>query len=323
MSEPFPTVSVLVPCYNAEPYLRQALDSVAAQTLPPLECIVVDDGSTDASAEIAAEYGPPFRLIRQANQGRAAANNRALAEVRGELVMFLDADDFWLPEMIEAQVQTIVRTGAAMAYCPAIRCDQAGVDLPDQVARPLPENCLPELLRANRLNGCGACVRTDVLRQVGGFDGRFWPGDDYHLWLRIAVNHRIAYQPRPLGRYRYYGGQASAERVRMVLVGLAARLDFLRQHPQVRHKLGEPYIKEAVENPFFRNLQRCCDAGLQRSARRLARAYLRHWPQRLRAWRYALVSHLPWRLFARMARLPHRPETRCRSLNPGGSPQAQ
>ena len=288
-----------MPCYNAEPYLRQALDSVAVQTLPPLECIVVDDGSTDASAEIAAEYEPPFRLIRQANRGRAVANNRALAEVRGELVMFLDADDFRLPEMIEAQVQTIVRTGAAMAYCPAIRCDQAGVDLPDQVARPLPENCLPELLHANRLNGCGACVRTDVLRRVGGFDGRFWPGDDYHLWLRIAVDRRIAFQPRPLGRYRYYGGQASAERVRMALVGLAARLDFLRQHPQVRRELGEAYIKEAVEEAFFRKLEQCCNAGLQRSARRLARTYLRHWPLRLRAWRYPAHCHLPWRLYAR------------------------
>jgi hypothetical protein len=122
------------------------------------------------------------------------------------------------------------------------------------------------LLHSNRLNGCGACVRTDVFRQVGGFDGRFWPADAYHLWLRIAVEHRIADQPGPLGRYRYYSGQASAARLRMALVELGAKLDFLRRHRQVRRQLGRTLIRQAVEDPFFATLQRWHAAGQQRAA---------------------------------------------------------
>ncbi len=143
MATDSPTVTVIVPCYNAARYLRQALDSIAAQTVRPLECLVVDDGSTDRSAEIAGEYGPPFRLFRQANAGRAAAANYAIARARGDVVMFLDADDFWLPGMIEAQTETIIRTGATMAYCPAVRCDETGQDLPITVAARLENDFLP------------------------------------------------------------------------------------------------------------------------------------------------------------------------------------
>ncbi|HUU82386.1 MAG TPA: glycosyltransferase family 2 protein [Phycisphaerae bacterium] len=299
MGDGLPTVSVLVPCYSAERYLRQALDSVAAQTVAPLECIVVDDGSTDRSAWIAAEYEAPFRLIRQVNQGRAAAMNRAIGEAVGDVVMFLDADDYWLPGMIAAQVGTMVETGADMVYAHPVRCDEEGEDLPTRFPDPVPERCLAELMHSNRLNGCGACVRTEVLRKVGGFDGCFWPADDYHLWLRIAVEHRIVKQPEPLGRYRYYCGQASAARLGMTLVELGAKLDLLARHPQVRRQLGAALVKEAVEDRFFATMQRWQAAGQQGAARRLARTYLRHWPWRLRGWRYALVGYLPWRVYAR------------------------
>jgi len=293
-----PRVSVVVPCFNAEPYLRQALESVRAQTRSPLECLVVDDGSTDRSAEIAASFGPPVRLLRQHNQGRAAAANRAIAEARGDLVMFLDADDFWHPEMVAAQVDAVVRTGAALAYCPAVRCDAAGVESGSQIARPLPERCIRELLPANLIVVCGACLRTEVARDLGGFDGRFWPADDYHLWLRVAARHRIAYQPRPLGRYRVHGRQVSQQLARMAVAALDARRDFLRRHPDVRRQLGSDFIRSAVEDPFFELVRENVDARRQQAARHLARAYLRRWPHRRRGWACALRSHLPWRLFA-------------------------
>jgi hypothetical protein len=186
-------------------------------------------------------------------------------------------------------------------YCPAFRCDEAGNDMPTRVAHPLPERCIRELLAANVMNGCGACVRTSVLREVGGFDQRFWPADDYHLWLRIAAGHRVAFQPEPLGRYRYYRGQASSERIGMLLVALGAKLDFLRTHPQVRRELGRAYLRQVVEEPFVQMLRRCIQTRQQQSARRLARAYVQHWPLRWQAWGLALQANLPWRLFSRVA----------------------
>lgn len=97
--------TVVIPCYNAEPFLREALDSVLAQTVPPLEVIVVDDGSTDASAAIAESYGPPVRVIRQENQGESVARNRGMDEAKGEWIAFLDADDVWKPEKMAIQLE--------------------------------------------------------------------------------------------------------------------------------------------------------------------------------------------------------------------------
>jgi glycosyltransferase involved in cell wall biosynthesis len=96
--------SVVIPCYNAAPFLRETLDSVLAQTCAPLEVLVVDDGSTDESAAIAESYGPPVRVIRQANQGESVARNRGIDEARGDWIAFLDADDVWKPEKLEKQL---------------------------------------------------------------------------------------------------------------------------------------------------------------------------------------------------------------------------
>jgi glycosyltransferase involved in cell wall biosynthesis len=98
------TISVVIPCYNGAKYLRETLESALAQTHPPLEVLVVDDGSTDDSAAIAESFGPPVRVIRQPNQGESVARNRGIDEARGEWVAFLDADDLWLREKLEKQV---------------------------------------------------------------------------------------------------------------------------------------------------------------------------------------------------------------------------
>ncbi len=104
------TVSVVIPCYNASPFLRETLDSVLNQTHPPLEVIVVDDGSTDDSAAIAESYGPPVRVVRQENQGESVARNRGIDDAKGDWVAFLDADDVWKPEKLDLQMEEIGNT---------------------------------------------------------------------------------------------------------------------------------------------------------------------------------------------------------------------
>ena len=90
------TVSVVIPCYNAAPWLRETIESVLAQTHPVLEVIVVDDGSTDQSAEIAESFGPCVRVVRQSNQGESIARNNGIDLARGDWIAFIDADDIWL-----------------------------------------------------------------------------------------------------------------------------------------------------------------------------------------------------------------------------------
>jgi glycosyltransferase involved in cell wall biosynthesis len=98
------SVTVMIGVYNGAPYLAEAIDSVLAQTRPPLELIVVDDGSTDGSGAIAAAYGPPVRCIRQERGGMAASRNRAVRDAVGDYFAFLDADDRFPPEKLERQL---------------------------------------------------------------------------------------------------------------------------------------------------------------------------------------------------------------------------
>ena len=107
MTTPPAQVSVIVPAYNGERYLDEALRSAVGQSLPPSEVIVVDDGSTDGSAEIAERFGDPVRCIRQENTGVAGARNRGLSAATGEFVAFLDHDDVWPPEKLEIQVAAL------------------------------------------------------------------------------------------------------------------------------------------------------------------------------------------------------------------------
>lgn len=105
--KPFPTISVIVPCYNAAAYVGAALESILAQQPAPLDIILIDDGSTDASPEIAAAYGQQLRYYRQHNQGIGAARNQGVRLARGEWLAFLDADDLWTPDSLRLRGQRL------------------------------------------------------------------------------------------------------------------------------------------------------------------------------------------------------------------------
>lgn len=96
-----------MPCYNAASYLHEAISSALNQSTPPTEVLVIDDGSTDDSAQIAASFGEPVRVVRQANQGESVARNRGFDEATGDWIAFLDADDVWRPEKLEQQTELI------------------------------------------------------------------------------------------------------------------------------------------------------------------------------------------------------------------------
>ena len=101
------TVSVVIPCFNSEAFIRDTIQSALSQTFPAIEIIVVDDGSTDDSARIAEQFGDPVRVIRQANQGESVARNLGIDRARGDWIAFLDADDLWLENKLELQMKAV------------------------------------------------------------------------------------------------------------------------------------------------------------------------------------------------------------------------
>lgn len=129
-------VSVVIPVYNIEAHLRQCLDSVRAQTLEEIEVICVDDGSTDQSPAILADYArrdPRFRVITQANAGPGAARNTGMAQADGEYLIFLDSDDWFEPDFLETMVDLARKTRADVTICRAVEFDAAtGRELPSE-----------------------------------------------------------------------------------------------------------------------------------------------------------------------------------------------
>ncbi len=199
-----PEVSVLVAVHNGARFLAEALESARAQTLAPTEIIVVDDGSTDESAEIAAKHGAT--VIRQANAGTAAAINAARAHATGELLALLDADDVWPHDKLVRQVEALGDAG--LIYSDLTVIDERGdvlreswLDLVWEGPPPSGEHCFGALLAANPATASSILVRADLLGQIPP-----------HLrcadwWLAIAAAREgaIAYLPEPRTGYRLHG----------------------------------------------------------------------------------------------------------------------
>jgi glycosyltransferase involved in cell wall biosynthesis len=208
-----PGVSVVMPNYNGGRYIQAAVDSVLAQTYRDFELIVVDDGSTDGSADLLAGYGRRIRVIRQANAGVSAARNRGIAESRGRLIALIDSDDAWLPEKLARQVPLFADPEVGLAWCACLFCDAE--------LRPLEE---PESARSraqdqgpfdygprNSVPGSSttAVVRREVFAAAGPYDLKLGILADWDMWRRIVPRCKVGPLSETLACYRIHASGIS------------------------------------------------------------------------------------------------------------------
>lgn len=203
-----PLVTVIVPTYNCARFLPEALNSILAQQYPNLEIIVVDDGSSDGSADIAETYGSPVRVIRQENQGPAAARNRAAKEAKGEYFAFLDGDDIWLPEKLKVQVEHLLahpEIGVVYGGFQRWIMDKNGIypqakDVPvikpnEELDKSLSGWIYHHMLLDNYIHIITAVIPRKLFENLGGMDETLRVGEDYDFWLRatqIVQVHKLA-----------------------------------------------------------------------------------------------------------------------------------
>lgn len=189
-------VSVLIPCFNAAPWLRACLDSVAAQTWPTVEIILVDDGSTDASAEIATRFfqeKPLGRLIRQKNAGAAAARQRALSEANGQFIQYLDADDVLHAEKISRQLERLLRSPSHVASGPWVRFTDKPDTTPASPELNWKDLGPAEFLQVTFESGsmmhpAAWLVPTPIAQKAGPWNTSLSLDDDGEYFARVVVN---------------------------------------------------------------------------------------------------------------------------------------
>ena len=204
-----PAVSVVVAAYNAEEYIAETLNSIRTQTFRDYEVIVVDDGSTDRTAQIVAEY-PEVNCLRQPNRGQPAARNAGIVAARGKYIAFVDADDLWLATKLEKQFVYLEKhPETAWLYCDAIVFHSGNGK---EICR-IGEECvlqegdiLDELLLSPFILSPTPLIRREVFEQTGLFDESpmLRIGEDWNMWLRIAERFPVAVIREPLAMVRVH-----------------------------------------------------------------------------------------------------------------------
>ncbi|MCK4494462.1 MAG: glycosyltransferase family 2 protein [Methylococcales bacterium] len=197
-------MSVIIPTFNRVDRLEHALNSVYNQTLLPDEVIVVDDGSSDHSAEMVSHKFPSVFLIQQPNQGVSIARNTAIKQASGEWLAFLDSDDQWLPNKLSEQITALENTDYKICHTEEIWI-RNGVRVNQKHKHKktggwIFERCLPLCA----MSPSSILIHRDVFKTIGTFDPDFPACEDYELWLRITANYPVLFIDTP--QIKKYGG---------------------------------------------------------------------------------------------------------------------
>lgn len=262
-----PRISVLIPAYNAAATIGDTLESLRAQTFTNWEAIVIDDGSTDGTARaIAALHDPRIRVFRYPNAGQAESRNRALQWAKGELIAFLDADDWWTPDKLQDQWAALeADPAAAVAYSWTDYVNDRNERLhPGFHSGPSGEVYRALLLNNFIENGSNPLVRRRAVETVGGFRDRFIPAEDWDYWLRLAQKFPFVAVPKAQVRYRVSAVSSSANLERLERACVAVLDSHLAESPQWR-SLARP-----AKSRFYRGL--ACKAFSAGPANRLRAA---------------------------------------------------
>jgi len=303
-------ISVVMPCYNAAPYLGEAIESVLQQSYPHVELVLVNDGSTDESVQIierlAADNPGRITVIHQTNSGPYVARNRGLIHAHGNFVAFLDADDTWHPDALNQLHAALTETLADVAYCGWQNVGEAAANTQPYI----PPNYAETDAAAQFLQSCpwpinGVLLRRQLLDTLRGFSERLPTAMDYDLWLRMLQQQpTVVRVAQVLAFYRrYLRGDAHIPRWRQVFDAIAVREDFVRHHPeQIGHRsrterdtlLYGSLLLEAYRSHWRRDTD---------SSRRLFRRAFRKADWKARDAKYILASFLPAPVFKSLIRL--------------------
>jgi glycosyltransferase involved in cell wall biosynthesis len=307
---------VIIPVYNCPSFVLESVTSALLQDFQSKEVIVVDDGSTDQTPAVLSSLGDKIRVITQENGGPPRARNRGMKEARGEYFAFLDADDFWLPWKLAAQVQYLdANPDVGMAYSawqiwlpgsdgtfrsPVVSAP-AGDSLVDEEYSGFIYN---QLLLSCVVHTSTVMVRRSIVEEVGSFDAGLVNGDDYDYWLRTSRVTEIHKLREVLSLYRIVpsGISGTLRPVNHEFEVVRMAMDRWGLVGPTGISTPESVIRKRLASLLFAFAYRHFHGGSNGTARRTLLEQLRYTPLSLKVWLYLLLTIVPLHRVARVRR---------------------
>ncbi len=282
------SVGVVIPTYNSANTVTAAIESALAQSPPPAQVVVVDDGSTDGTPDALQEYVGRIESVRTSNGGPAAARNVGLGRLATDTVVFLDADDFLLPGALECRRSLLASADTAWAYTDGWIEDEPGVRQRFSALYPPPGGraeggIFAGLLRRNFICVDAVVARLALVRELGDFDETIRGTEDWDLWLRLAARHPVRWSPRPTFVYRRRPNTVSGDRRRMDRMRHQTLVKAQRLFPAEVRAAG-PAARRSVADAHNAFGYAAAAEGRWRDAAPYLAASLRLWPLQRRAW---------------------------------------
>jgi glycosyltransferase involved in cell wall biosynthesis len=297
-------ISVIMPCYNAAPFVEEAIKSVLGQSYPYVELIVVDDGSTDDSTEMiqhqANENPDRITVLYQNRVGPFGARNHGLAHAQGNFIAFLDADDTWTPEALARLHTALNEAHADLAYCGWKNVGIAATDPAPTIPVAFEsDEAISHFMNHGPWPINSVLLRRQLVDDAHGFSERAPTAMDFGFWLRILVRQpRLVRIPEVLAYCRHYPrSQAHIPRWQQVFDAMAVRRDFATQHPEHFTRFTSDHLNELIYSPLLREAYRCHWSNDTESARRLFRRAFRKADWKAGDFKHLVASLLPAPLY--------------------------
>lgn len=292
-----PLISVIIPVYNGEKTIRETIESVLNQTFLYFELIVINDGSQDATLEIVDRIQDSrLKVFSYPNAGQAVSRNRGISRATGEYLSFIDADDLWTADKLEAQLKALQENPqAAVAYSWTECIDESGQFSRRGSHISVTGDVYGKLLLVDFIeNGSNPLIRRQALDEVGDFDASMTPSEDRDLWLRLAVRYPFVVVPSPQILYRQSASSESANVSRMEAASLRVIDRAFAQAPESLQHLKQPSLANIYKGLTFKALEGLPSRQRGLTAARLLRNCVRNDVELLR-------SRVIWKVLFKIA----------------------
>lgn len=299
-----PKVSVIIPTYQSVQFIREAVESVLAQTYKDYEVIVVDGGSTDGTREVLDSYGNRIKVISQKTKGISNARNIGVSASKGKYIAFIDSDDLWLPNKLEAQTKFFESKPniVGLIYSDTLFFTEEGVSEPKyktlfQALKPYRGRVLKHLLNRNFIPASTVMMRKICFEKVGYFDESLSLCEDIDMWIRVAESFEIDYQGIVLAKNRWHLGSVTHDRERHFRSLIALQKKIIQYLPKgfksksFYRRCYKPYLTFGISDLLTDETE---------NANQKFSEYIKLYPYNMRAYFLLLLTLFPFNLGIRL-----------------------